>query len=68
MAGRSLWSDFMLAWLSATNLPPTADPSLPSEMSVSEPSASGDVALLAGSAEDEASAIAPAMAPAKSGL
>lgn len=65
MAGRSLWSVFMLAWLSATNLPPSVDTSPPSEIALSESSVGGDAVLLAGGVEDDAGANAAAAAPAK---
>lgn len=65
MAGRSLWSVFMLAWLSATNLPPSADTSPSSEVALSEPMGGGDAVPLAGGVEDDAAAIAPAAASTK---
>jgi hypothetical protein len=55
----------MLAWLSATNLPPSADTSPSSEIALSEPTGGGDAVPLASGVEDDAGAIAPAAAPAK---
>jgi hypothetical protein len=54
----------MLAWLSATNLPPSADTSPSSEVALSEPMRGGDAVPLADGAED-AGAITPAAASAK---
>jgi hypothetical protein len=58
MAGRSLWSIFMVAWLSATNLPPSAGASPLPEVSLSEPAKGGDAVRLPGGIEDEA-AVSP---------
>jgi hypothetical protein len=63
MAGRSLWSVLMVAWLSATNLPTSTETS-PSEVALSEPMGGGDAVRLAGGIEDDA-AVAPAGASAE---
>jgi hypothetical protein len=52
----------MLAWLSATNLQPSADASPSSEVALSEPTGGGDAVPLSGASEDDADAIAPAAA------
>jgi hypothetical protein len=48
----------MVAWLSATNLPPSAGASPLPEVSLSEPAKGGDAVRLPGGIEDEA-AVSP---------